>query len=781
MQTFSEPLYPAGTQPTDTFSQSFYDYAGGTAGADLYIDIGVTHMAFGDGVEKQITWSFNDEFYSAEVYQDVIDSDFSTSISEELLETVIPQEDSGSVSESESVVVELVSEDTAEFLEDTPQIQFTAEADSGSAEENQSAFREFAYFNDVDNAFGLEEEALSVEISDPDEFTMVETQTDLLTPDQIDNIIYTEDAEVSVSLTENDSAIADEDSALDILEEDYAFAAESEFLEVLNQSSDDAECVDNQILQALISQSDEVSADDEESLPEVFITQEEYLQYEEQSTISAETSSEDNLSYSETEILGKFSEDFATSSDDEELLASILESDTFDSIEEEMLLLLGQLSAETDPYYPAVLKSRPLHYWRFGALTGNILPDKMRKNDGVYYGTIDSTRGIVAGKNAAIYFDGTESVRFGDVELPSRISFEFWIEDAQGVVIQKQEEFKAEITGNIMTFEVYDLAGDVVFLHQVDITGKRYIVWNISEEMSQVYVDAELHSEILAIGTVRPNTANTLSAATDFIAANNFTGVVDELAIYERILLPEEITAHWNAGNKYQSYETAAVGYNSMIYVPGYEKADFNHEYTVLNETASLITGPQKESPGALDGLIEFEGSSELLTTTLNTASIGFWFRSDAVGSKTPVIKSGLGDEFSLKIDASDALVVNAGGESRVHSALPSLSDGLWHHIIVSLGSNGNAIYHNGVLVDSSATLGEFSTPDGSIILNAENNSAIADFFFTWREITAPEAKQLYDISYYGRHDLSVNDQTPPSISEGQTDIYVFDKQLAGT
>jgi hypothetical protein len=212
----------------------------------------------------------------------------------------------------------------------------------------------------------------------------------------------------------------------------------------------------------------------------------------------------------------------------------------------------GAAGAQPGTYRDIVLADGPVGYWRFGeAPAATMASDESASGfSGTYLGGVTlGVAGAIAGDaDSAAHFDGVDDeVQFGDVlDFPGLAPFsvEVWIlpDDTQpnqyGTISAKQfnavDGFELGIEGSTQTVffgrEVAGMSSDPA----VGATLKLYIN------------GVEMHS--IASQLVLPDNPAPLTAGDSFESSEQFAGTIDELAIYDAVLAPSRIAAHYAAG-----------------------------------------------------------------------------------------------------------------------------------------------------------------------------------------------------------------------------------------
>ncbi|WP_131106063.1 LamG domain-containing protein [Ornithinimicrobium sufpigmenti] len=209
----------------------------------------------------------------------------------------------------------------------------------------------------------------------------------------------------------------------------------------------------------------------------------------------------------------------------------------------------------------------------------------------------------------------------------------------------------------------------------------------------------------------------------------NFTGAMDEIAIYPHALTPQQVNAHY-----------VASGRASLIPerpADTYGQAVFDHEpnlYWRLAETSGTTAGDAGSmlnngtyrgghtlnQPGALAGVdnpaVTFNGSSGYVSSNtqfLNPQvfSTEAWFKTSTTrggkiigfGNQQASLSSTYDRHVYMADDGRLIFGVYTGVEERITTA-GTYNDGSWHHMVATLSEEGMRLYVDGALVGTNPT-----------------------------------------------------------------------------
>jgi hypothetical protein len=212
-------------------------------------------------------------------------------------------------------------------------------------------------------------------------------------------------------------------------------------------------------------------------------------------------------------------------------------------------------------YVAAVLADSPVGYWRMGEASGSVL-DSIGSSHGTATGTTRDVTGALttAQDDGAITFNGTsDKVRMGDVlDQTGAVSYELWVKRANTTgALQYLMNKGAGQPNIVLKADHYITVGE----ENVDLVLSSTAILNDTNWHHIVFtwtgaaaVDAaKLYVDGVNVG-VHQNTAtiagngSSLSLGAAYVDALYFAGTIDEAAIYNTVLSPTRVLAHYNAG-----------------------------------------------------------------------------------------------------------------------------------------------------------------------------------------------------------------------------------------
>ncbi|MFM7204352.1 MAG: LamG-like jellyroll fold domain-containing protein [Myxococcota bacterium] len=234
-------------------------------------------------------------------------------------------------------------------------------------------------------------------------------------------------------------------------------------------------------------------------------------------------------------------------------------------------LLCGGLASEAHAatsYAAEVLADNPVSYWRLGESSGTVATDQKGLNDGTYVGAVTKgvTGALIGDTDTAISFSGSTSdyVRFNAFKShPSTAAtFEFWMKSLDKSKNGTPYSYLTSTTTNTNDYLIYDYQNLALYVNGSAITSGQVltdgnwhhvvVTWNSSDGAARVYVDGvvKLQSTIAKGAVIAGGGVAMLGQEQDcaggcFEASQAFIGVIDEVALYNVVLTPERVLAHF--------------------------------------------------------------------------------------------------------------------------------------------------------------------------------------------------------------------------------------------
>lgn len=750
-------------------AQTFSSYAYGFGGS--FSQVSREHNA-GAG-SQEISHPLNRGFYEEtdEIFQ--TSTDEGSGVGAEYLAAAISQTDTAATVSAQQLAVSIGTGDGNAPVND-PNTPVNGEqdivADSGTATEGQA----FIALADTDSAFSTEAEVMQIEFYDffEDEFAAAtdeealeaafsqtdsaagtETMAEVQTPDHFDTVINEEAQQLEVAHAQQEDLAYEEAELLSIVDSEAFNYVETQQVEVAKEDGPDVATTDfAELQQAYLAATEAAGAADVAQLPAAAISATDVGIQSSAQQVQAYVSSTDQANATETLILGRTVTDQAAAADVAELFVSITDTDSATSLEEEFIPVLGDSTGDGEPYYVQVLASNPRHYWRFAETSGTLLLDKQARADGLLYGPLSTARGLIAGSNSAFEFDGQQRAEFGDLLIDwSNCSIEFVASGLDGTILQKQGELLVEAVAGTTSFTIYNDTTPVT-LSCDRISG--HFALTVNNGVASLYCDGELHA-----------------SAEEFVSGNNgsgalvaglgATGTFDELAVYNRPLVAEEVFKHYYAAILNEDYASILQSFRPALHIPLDGSLDeYDGSFApVETGTVAYVDGPEKYFVQP-DLAADFAAGSasydiETLLAELDAFSVGLAFRASADAGERVLASSAAaeGTGWLLKLDA-DVLKFSNGASVELLQSQSGLADGMWHSVVVAATGTEIALYLDGVLQDSSSYAADLAA-DSTLELAQSFDGQLAHIFVSEHALTGTQALLLSNVLTHGRADIS--------------------------
>ncbi|WP_431676038.1 LamG-like jellyroll fold domain-containing protein [Kitasatospora sp. KL5] len=407
-------------------------------------------------------------------------------------------------------------------------------------------------------------------------------------------------------------------------------------------------------------------------------------------------------------------------------------------------------------YRNAVLANSPAAYWRLGEQDGAVAASEAGTGTAAGYGETALLRapGVFAPTDdTAVQLAGTSQVELPDEVLHASpdVAVELWFSTTKpGVLLGDQERAiddaagvggayapvlyvgaDGKLRGHFYTGSGSGTAAGPVSAAAVTDAAWHHVVLSVQGATQTLYLDGA------AIGTF-PGAPNYQGAVHTYLGAgfaknwtqapadlSRFTGTIDEAAVYQHPLSAGDVLAHYRA----RSAQVAGqgIGYRGSVVADSpaaFWRLDETTGATVFSEVAAnngngtYANGAQRGAPGVFgagDGqAAAFTGATDSLAEVpegilhaSKDLAVELWFKS----TKPGVI---LGDQ-SLKIDdpagpgGTWTPVLYVGSDNKLWgrywgaagsiSSPAAVTDGAWHHVVLSAAGTQQTLYLDGALV----------------------------------------------------------------------------------
>jgi hypothetical protein len=277
-------------------------------------------------------------------------------------------------------------------------------------------------------------------------------------------------------------------------------------------------------------------------------------------------------------------------------------------------------------YVAAVLADSPVGYWRMGEASGSVL-DSIGSNHGTATGTTRDVTGALttAQDDGAITFNGTsDKVRMGDVlDQTGAVSYELWVKRANTTgALQYLMNKGAGQPNIVLKADHYITVGeenvDLVLSSTAILndTNWHHIVFTwtgaAAVDAAKLYVDGVNVGVHQNTATIAGNSSS-LSFGAAYVDALYFAGTIDEAAIYNSVLSPARVLAHYNAGIGPQVATPTTRALTLATFAP--TVAATAHQ-TLIPTAASLQLGEQVPTVTAGADVAVIPGTASVTTST---------------------------------------------------------------------------------------------------------------------------------------------------------------------
>lgn len=410
--------------------------------------------------------------------------------------------------------------------------------------------------------------------------------------------------------------------------------------------------------------------------------------------------------------------------------------------------------AEIPSYFDAVRADAPSFYYRLGDALATVAVDSSGTGrNGTYQGAVGRNRvGAVTGEPAsqAVSMDGTvDSYVAGGPSVSfatnSAFSVEAWFRTttanrAGRIIGFGSEQTVASTTTDrhvymesdgrltfgvrsgtdlrtITTTPEYD---DGNWHHVVatfsPITGAGMQLWvdGTSQAVNTTYTSGNSYQGYLRIGY------DTLNGWSGLTATAAFPGDIDESALYGAALDQTAVQANY-AARTGTGYRALIVGRSPLIYYR-FDDDTTAADSSVNNRPAVYQTGFTRGAGSALlddaNAAITMGGGADAFVVNPasvagpNVFSMELWFRAPAgsaggrlLGFGNSLARVSTNYDRHLYLDSNNRIVFGVyPGAVRTVTSANTYRDGLWHHVVATLGPGGMVLYVDGASVGSLTT-----------------------------------------------------------------------------
>lgn len=785
--TFSEDNFPPNPPPkvgAETFSDNdaFVTHTGSLPGASPSYSAGAGQAVPATGPGREMSMDFVQGFYQDERGFGLTADDSLEFASTATSTASIPATDSFELDEADSL--NAVANSTDEFVSfiEAESVEIF-DTDAASVADEETALR-LRWLDETEQLAVAESEELAVAATDDEQSAVADRAVSVTRPATEESGTFNDEQQLTAEFPEQDSLNFAEAEIVSVTSADNIAFAESAQTAAALDATDSVAATDTQSNRAAFLEYDSYSTTEQLSRDA------QVLRFDSAQTTeywlhgAAVTDTESMQPNDDLYVLGKHSAEELQVAEFEQLQVAASSSEQALLSSDSQVALPGGVSRDTSPYYVQVLASTPLFYWRLGEISGNVIFDKQRRADGVLSGNLTFVRGLIAGENTALYFDGSTTVSLGDQYLDyENFSLEFVAKEVVGEILGKSTELSVQATTEGVEFTVYGAAGAVAYsCSTTERTG--HFVFTIRAGIATLHVNGvEVSSSIQAVPT--------LDTATPLQLGAGAVGVIDEVSIYNRALLPEEIFRHYYAAILNQDYTAAIQALRPFVHLP-FATDELEHDDLLdvqLDAPAVWVDGPKKFFVQG-DSALQLAAGDQVHVQTsgifqqVSDYTIGCTFRIDGPGPGVVRQLAGVDGGWSLTVQDDNTVLFEPGGARASVRSSNTVAEQTWHNVYATHVAGKSLLYLDGVLeaeVANTSGLAASQTPgEGNLSLGGAGfEGSLAEFFATERPMTKPQAAGLHKIVQHGRSDAGTFEFNNYSIESAGFRVYTYEVVVA--
>ena len=223
------------------------------------------------------------------------------------------------------------------------------------------------------------------------------------------------------------------------------------------------------------------------------------------------------------------------------------------------------IAAPPTTYRDEVLADNPVSYWRFDEASGTTAADEKGLNSGTYAGgVILAQPGAIpsAPASTAATFDGVDdamtTAASSSLGMSSAVTVELWVKRTRSGVFQaivgKPTHGQSKLENYSLWFQpsnaIRMYVGNGTTYAQATTaaidTNWHHIVGTFNNATLRLYVDGVQTATANTTVALTPNTNPFYVAMSTSSSTNDFGGRLDELAVYNTVLSPARVLAHYN-------------------------------------------------------------------------------------------------------------------------------------------------------------------------------------------------------------------------------------------
>jgi hypothetical protein len=299
----------------------------------------------------------------------------------------------------------------------------------------------------------------------------------------------------------------------------------------------------------------------------------------------------------------------------------------------------------TSAYGRAVQSDNPVSWWRLGETSGTAAANQAAGDTGTYTGTrtLGQTSLLRTDSNPSVAFSGSGSVAVADsavIDLRSAFTLEAWIKPSRlpstgtyASVMTKPEAYSLQFNGSVLEFTIMQNGTRKRLRAPSGLTvGQTYhVVGTYDGTTQRLYINGAQVSSVALSGSATVN-SDGLRIASWNGSGENFSGTVDEPAIYASTLSAARVRAHYDAAS------TASATLDAPTALTGRPRSSTTIDLS-WNDNASGDTGQviQRSTDAAFSAptAIDVGASATSYADSGLTARTTYWYRVRTVNAST--------------------------------------------------------------------------------------------------------------------------------------------------
>jgi Concanavalin A-like lectin/glucanases superfamily len=406
-------------------------------------------------------------------------------------------------------------------------------------------------------------------------------------------------------------------------------------------------------------------------------------------------------------------------------------------------------------------------YWKLDESSGTTAADSSGMGrSGTVTGTATWSSSII---NNGFSFNGSSKIQVsGLLNTPRNVTVAAWAnlttaDSAGSEVVSLGDHFSLRLDESGATEVVYYNGtswANLSFTQTVAGSGWHHYVATFDDDndLMKLYVDGELKASTApssSISYAGQGSNTVIGQHGNAGTTRDFTGRIDEVRVYNRVLTNSEIIAlhgligHWKLTESSGTTATdSTLNASNGTYLNGVSLA-----------TSSKVPGYLVQA-AVFDGTNDYVSvPNESLYDTTGPLSVSVWIKVAAFDKNWQAILTKGDTSWRIARDTTTNTITfgNQGLTTYKVTTVTSVNDGKWHHLVGVYDGSNLKIYLDGALNATATTSGTPSTNsyvvyigENSEITGRQFTGAIYDARFYNRAITSEEVTQLYGSGFTG-------------------------------